>query len=335
MTYETAVAVIDRETAQLDGWEGIEFDLFGGEPFLQFELIRKITEYVCQKLQGFPHTVFLTTNGTLVHGEIAAWLKEHSDCVVCGLSLDGTRDMHNSNRSNSFDKIDLDFFAKTYPQQDIKMTVSQKTLPFLAEGVIFAHQKGFLVSCNLAYGIDWSDAENKAVLERELYKLIDYYLAHPEIEPCSMLSMGITNVLLEERLPRRFCGAGIDMRAYDIDGEAYPCQFFMPLSVGAEKAKHAREIVFYKDSIPIELIDESCKDCVINACCPNCYGSNYAASGDIYKRDANLCTLIKIQICACAYFYAMQWSKGQLEKDDSEVRAILQSVRIIQNMLKI
>ena len=118
-------------------------------------MIKQITNYACQELNDFPHTIFLTTNGTLVHGDVQKWLIDHKDCVICGLSLDGTREMHNTNRSNSFDSIDIDFFAENYPMQDIKMTISRETLPTMAEGVMYAHKRGFEVSCNLAYGIDW------------------------------------------------------------------------------------------------------------------------------------------------------------------------------------
>ena len=78
--------------------------------------------------------------------------------------------MHNINRSNSYDDIDLDFFLEMYPAQDVKMTISKDTLPNLAEGVIELHHKGFLVSCNLAYQIDWSAEENVEILNRELNK---------------------------------------------------------------------------------------------------------------------------------------------------------------------
>ena len=169
MTFNTAQQIIDKELKNKDKYTGFEIDLFGGEPFLQFELIKQITDYACQKLNDFPHTIFLTTNGTLVHGDVQKWLIDHKDCVICGLSLDGTREMHNTNRSNSFDSIDIDFFAENYPMQDIKMTISRETLPTMAEGVMYAHKRGFEVSCNLAYDIDWSDPDNVAILDRELH----------------------------------------------------------------------------------------------------------------------------------------------------------------------
>lgn len=43
--------------------------------------------------------------------------------------------MHNLNRSNSYNDIDVDFFRKTWPTQAIKMTISAETLPMLADGI--------------------------------------------------------------------------------------------------------------------------------------------------------------------------------------------------------
>lgn len=330
-----AKSIIDAELAVLENDEIIEFDLFGGEPFLEFNLIKEITEYVCKNAGNKQFQIFATTNGTLVHGEIQEWLRQHTCCFVCGLSLDGTRDMHNLNRSNSYDDIDLEFFKELYPQQDVKMTISRQTLPYLSDGVIDLHNKGFLVSCNLAYQIDWSSEENISILNRELNKLIEFYLDNPDIEPCSMLEMGFTNVGAYSEDAVRFCGAGQTMRSYDVDGKVYPCQFFMPLSVGEEKASKSKEIAFPIDIIPTELLDEKCKNCIIKSVCPNCFGANYASTGSIYKRDDNMCRLTKIILKARSYFRAKQWECGQLKGSQEEVQAILKSIVKIQEKLKI
>lgn len=335
MDFNTAKAIIDRELNILNEDENIEFDLFGGEPFLEFELLKQITEYVCKIKGNKECQMFATTNGTLVHGEIQEWLRNHRCCFVCGLSIDGTREMHNINRSNSYDEIDLEFFKELYPEQDVKMTISKETLPNLAEGVIELHKKGFLVSCNLAYQIDWSADENVSILNRELHKLVDYYLDNPQIKPCSMLEMGFSNIGTYSDEALKFCGAGTAMRSYDVDGKFYPCQFFMPLSVGKEKAETANKIVFPKDVISNELLDEKCRDCIIKSVCPNCFGANYAATGNIYSRDNNMCKLTKITLKARSYFRAKQWEQGQLKGTNEEIQAILKSIVKIQEELKI
>lgn len=334
MDFDVAKKIIDRELSRNGDFEGFEFDLFGGEPFLEFDLLKDITEYICERKGSIPCTVFATTNGTLVHGEVQTWLREHDGCFVCGLSLDGTREMHNLNRSNSYDDIDLEFFLEMYPEQDVKMTISKETLPNLAEGVIELHQRGFLVSCNLAYGIDWSDPQNTEILNRELHKLIDFYLKNPDIEPCSMLEMGITNVGAYTEEAVRYCGAGKYMRSYDVDGRAYPCQFFMPLSVGEEKAAAVKDIQFPDEFLPEELLDEKCRKCVIRSACPNCFGSNYASTGNIYSREDNLCRLTKIIMRARSYFRAKQWELGQLHESE-DMQALLRAIVKIQEELEV
>lgn len=332
---ETAKNIIDKELADCAGFDRVEIDFFGGEPFLAFDEMRELTDYIEKKSFDVPVILFTTTNGTLVHGEVQNWLRAHENCFVCGLSLDGTREMHNLNRSNSYDDIDLDFFLELYPEQDVKMTISKETLPNLATGVIDMHQKGFLVSCNLAYGIDWSAPANSTILERELNKLIAFYLEHPDIEPCSMLNTGISGIGAAKLEAVRFCGAGLSMRSYDVDGKFYPCQFFMPLSVGAEKAAAVSDIEFPEDVLPEDLLDEKCKSCVLRSACPNCFGSNYAATGNIYSRDDNMCRLTKITMKARSYFRAKQWELGQLHLTPDEEQMLLRAIIRIQEELEV
>ncbi len=335
MGFQTAKRIVDHEFDTFAGYDGIEFDLFGGEPFLEFDLLKEITEYICQRKGDIPCTVFTSTNGTLIHGEVQEWLKKHRGCFVCGLSLDGTREMHNLNRSGSYDDIDLEFFLEQYPDQDVKMTISQQTLSFLAEGIIDMHKKGFRVSCNLAYEIDWSGSENINILNRELSKLIDFYLEKPDIEPCSMLEMGIYNIGSCDSDAVRFCGSGNEMIAYDVTGEAYPCQFFMPLSIGKEKAERSKTLNFPKMYLPEDCLDEKCKSCVARPACPNCYGANFASTGSIYKRDDNMCRLTKIILRARSYFRARQWECGQLHGPEGDTQALLRAIVRIQEELKI
>ncbi len=334
MALDTLKQIIKFEMCTDDDYEEIEIGLFGGEPFIKFDMIKEIYDYIITLESNKKYIFFASTNGTLVHGEIKEWLKTHP-FFICGLSYDGTPEMNNTNRSNSSDQIDLDFFRLQYPEQPIKMTISEKTLSTLADGVIYLHYNGFSVSCNLAYGLDWSDEINVVNLERELMKLIDFYLEHPDIEPCSLLNMPINNVALIRKNHKfmRYCGAGISNVAYHIDGTAYPCQFFTPLSVGEDKAEESLGLRFYDESIPEGNIEEKCRNCVVQSICPTCYGSNYAATGNMYIHDDNYCKLTKIIMKARSYFRARQWKAGQLDLSAREEMLLLKSIQIIQNEL--
>lgn len=333
ISFEDAKNILDKHLTNLSDDAYIEVDLFGGEPFVAFDRVKEIVEYAEDK-KYTDHCFFcLVTNGTLVHGKIKEWLLENRNHVTCALSLDGSRESHNINRSNSFDMIDLDFFAQHYYQNPIKMTISSQTLPHLCENVIFCHTKGFEVSCNLAYGIDWSNENNVSILEEQLMKLINFYLEHPEIKICSLLGAPLEKVGNEENVDTyRQCGAGLNMVSYDIDGIAYPCQFFMPLSVGENKAIKMGEINF-QDLLPRSALDGECQKCVAAAICHICYGANYSATGDIYKKDLNWCKLQKIIFKSTSYLRAKQWELGQLKSKPDEIYYTLKGIKEIQEKL--
>lgn len=334
MTFNTAKKIIDGEIKFVNNseyYKELNIELFGGEPFIEFEMIKKIVSYVKQKNNRKKINILITTNGTLIHGEIQDWLEKNKDFINCCLSLDGTSEMHNLNRSSSFEMIDIDFFRKTFPNKKVKMTVSTKTLPLLSKGVIYCHDLGFKVSCNLAYGIDWTSSDNKELLKRELSLLSDYYLNHPDIEPCDMLGEPIRTRKEHTMFCRKWCGVGTHTCSYDTYGNSYACQFFMPLSIGNEKAKQANSIIF-EDYFPLEYIDVKCRNCVYEPSCPTCCASNYKLNGNPYHRDLSMCELYKIIIDARCDFIANYWAKGYLKFDKtSEVETIRSIIKIVKS----
>lgn len=331
MSCELAEKIVDEELTMDDGISFVEFDFFGGEPFLEFDTIKEVVEATVAKDYEKDYIFFITTNGVLLDDDMKEWLKSRTDVLQIGLSLDGTKEMHDKNRCGSFDEIDLKFFRDYYPEESVKMTISKETLGDLCEGVVFCQDVGFEVSCNLAYGINWESEENKRVFSEQLMKLIEYYLEHPERKPCSILDIRrIMSICNERERSYRLCGAGYAMRAYDCDGVAYPCQFFLPLSVGEEKARASLELDFSQFRLKEEQIDAKCRNCVIRNACPTCYGNNYATTGDVYRRDMRLCEMNIIQFKAIAYFAAKRFELGQLAEYTKEEQAsILQSALFI------
>ena len=104
MSVELAKTIVDKELQMDDGVSMIEFDFIGGEPLLEFDTIREVIEYTVQKKYDKDYIFFITTNGVLLNDERKEWLRAHSDVLQVGLSLDGTKEMHDKNRSNSFDR---------------------------------------------------------------------------------------------------------------------------------------------------------------------------------------------------------------------------------------
>lgn len=312
--------------------EGTIIDLHGGEPFMVFPKIRELCEWLWA--QNFPErfVLFATSNGTLIHGEIKEWLEKHKRQFIVGLSLDGTREMQNINRTNSFDAIDIDFIARTWPTQSVKMTISPKTLGMLADGIIFLHSKGFKkIAANLAYMVDWSPKEYLSIYARELRKLADFYLQNPDLEKAAIFKAHFPSILKEESYTRKWCGVGTNMCMYDIDGRAYPCHLFFESVCGKEKSEKAKFINF---SDPEVYTSRVCRACPILPLCPTCYGSNYIERGDIGSRSMALCELTKVRIYELARYEYLRIVNGtdsaQLTNQEK-----LERVRILDALQKL
>ena len=122
----------------------VEIQFMGGEPLLEFSLIKEVSEWLWDN--GFDkgdNMLFAPTNGTLLNDEMREF--------ALGLSFDGDQVMQNTNRSDSYHKVDLKFFAATWPEQSVKMTISPSTVGHLAEGVKFLHSsRSYYFSTNFS-----------------------------------------------------------------------------------------------------------------------------------------------------------------------------------------
>jgi Arylsulfatase regulator (Fe-S oxidoreductase) len=106
MTWDTAKKSIDFLKEHSKDAKHVHIGFYGGEPLLNFKLIKKVVLYA---LELFNHNVGfgMTTNATLIDKEIACFLiKHHFDLIV---SLDGPQELHDKNRitingEGSFDK---------------------------------------------------------------------------------------------------------------------------------------------------------------------------------------------------------------------------------------
>lgn len=332
MSFQTAKNILDKHLSQAESKIPIVIEVFGGEAFCNFTLIKQIDDYI-QTKYGYLNIMYeTTTNGTLVHGEIQEWLYEHKDKFFIALSLDGTKQMHDKNRVflnaiGTFDAIDIEFFANTWSGCPAKMTVSEKTLPQLAEGIIYLDRLGFKCDATLSVGVDWDSEKNIPILIKELNKLVEYYIENFDSQLCTMLNMDFRLIFSPIDNNYRFCGAGIDMTCYDTQGNAYPCQGFAPVSIG-EAAEQYKNFDHCKFCFTQENI---CGKCQWVRLCPNCYAANFQSTGNIQTVDLNLCQFYKMCILASA---KIQCARILKKTDKSyEDQLVLKAVSIVQNIL--
>lgn len=320
MDASRAKRIIMEQIAMVDDtYESIEIQFMGGEPLMEFPLIKEVSEWLwSQHFDKKLLVLFAPTNGTLLNEEMKAWFTANRSRIQLGLSLDGNMAMQNLNRSASYATIDVDYFVQTWPNQSVKMTISPDTVGRLSEGVIHLHEKGFrYISADLAMGerVKWNKEALMAYKE-ELGKLSTYYISRPELIPFSMLNVNISSILHPQQEVKT-CSCGEDMVCIDWTGKSYACHLFSPIALPIEKANRSNELYNFSDHS--QFSSAICKKCVLNTVCTHCYGMNYLCTDTIATPSPFHCRAFKIQFAAnCRFRLAQAKEKGD-EKGYNEM----------------
>ncbi|MGL5714692.1 MAG: radical SAM protein [Paraclostridium sp.] len=94
MPFETAKKVLDYAYSRAK--EDFHLGFYGGEPLLNFELIKECVEYSKKLVKDKNIHYSMTTNAVLVNEEIAEFLQENNFTIT--VSIDGPEELHDENR---------------------------------------------------------------------------------------------------------------------------------------------------------------------------------------------------------------------------------------------
>ena len=318
MSLETGKASIDFLIANSGKRKNLEVDFFGGEPLMNWEVVKGIATYgrSIQKTFNKNFRFTLTTNGIGINQDVIDFSNKEMDNVV--LSLDGRKETHDNLRKNingegSYDII-VPKFQKFVEERGnksyyIRGTFTHNNLDFTND-IFHMSDLGFKelsmepVVC--------SPEDSYALKEEDLPKLFEQY----EILAKEMLKRENTNksftfyhyMLDLEGGPCIYkrisgCGSGTEYFAVTPWGDLYPCHQF----VGDEKYKMG-SIYTGIDNQGIQekfrncnmYAREDCKNCWAKLYCSGgCTANAYHATGDINGIYEYGCKLFKKRIeCA-------------------------------------
>ncbi|MHC1785916.1 MAG: thioether cross-link-forming SCIFF peptide maturase [Christensenellales bacterium] len=214
MPYETGRQALDYLVAQSGRRRNLEVDFFGGEPLLNWEVVKRLVAYGrgIEQAAGKHFRFTLTTNGMLLNEEIMAFCNREMHNVV--LSLDGRKEVHDRFRVDhkgrgSYDKVVPLFrqFAASRGGQGyyLRGTYTRHNRDFLKD-VLHMADLGFT---QLSMEPMVGDPHDPASLrEEDLPILFQQYEA-----------------LAVEMLRRKREGRGFDFYHYQIDLQAGPCLY--------------------------------------------------------------------------------------------------------------
>lgn len=248
MSYEVGKRALDFLVENSGSRHNLEVDFFGGEPLMNFDVVKKLVEYArsIEKEKNKHFRFTLTTNGVLVDDDVIEFANKEMSNVV--LSLDGRKEVHDRYRvdyagNGSWEKIVPKFqkFVKERGDKDYYMrgTFTHANPDFL-EDIKTMLDLGFtqLSMEPVVAAADDPSAlteEDKPIVEKQYEELAKLMLKRDkEGRPFTFYHYMIDlkgGPCIYKRISG--CGSGTEYMAVTPWGDLYPCHQF----VGDEKFK--------------------------------------------------------------------------------------------------
>ena len=288
MSFEVGKKALDFLIANSGNRRNLEVDFFGGEPLMNWEVVKKLVEYgrSQEKIHNKNFRFTLTTNGVLLDDEIMEYCNREMSNVV--LSLDGRREVNDRMRpfrkgAGSYDLIVPKFqkFAESRNQTNyyVRGTFTRNNLDFSQDVLHFADLGFKQMSIEPVVA---ASTELYAIQEEDIPKILSEYdkLA---VESINRKKEGrgfnffhfMIDLQQGPCVAKRLsgCGSGTEYLAVTPWGDLYPCHQF----VGQEKFLLGN----VEEGITNTEIQDQFKLCNVYAKekCRDCFARFYCSGG--------------------------------------------------------
>lgn len=210
---------------------------YGGEPLIEFPLLRQAVEYLEQgRALTKRYTYVLVTNGLLMDSPTVEFLSEHNFETM--ISFDGVRASQDLRGKDTFDVLDRllerlrrdhsEFFQNRF---SVNITLSPASIPFLADSVKYFLEKDVRdlgINPILNPSSEWNPSIAEQ-LDQQFAVLFKACLTHAEktgVQPLSIFR-GVRSSRTTQIGMKPLCGAASARTpAVDVDGRLYGCALF-------------------------------------------------------------------------------------------------------------
>lgn len=227
MSMETAVAAFEyfkKMLSERDLQTGeIHVGFHGGEPLLNFPVIKYLTEQFKEEYGDKVRYYSLTTNGTVFNEEMFQFLMANIELSV---SIDGKRSTndlkrHYSDGRSPYDETlrTLEFLKANSTPCRVRMTINQQTMDTFAENYIYLDKKGYGTVTYAINTDDPWDIEDMKSYGRQLEEIMDYFIKEKMEEGKYFLY----NLKECNFRTRSYCDGGTTNFHVSPTGYLYPC----------------------------------------------------------------------------------------------------------------
>lgn len=327
----------------LEETKGYIIEFFGGEPFLEPELIEYIIEYFLQKAylchkDIFKYSMFsTTTNGTTYFNpKVQDVVKRYINKFSIGITIDGNKELHDTCRRTHDNEPTYDLVEKAVKAHnqlrtdtnDTKLTLAPANITYLYDALINLWESvGVqIVFANCVFEKGWED-KHAEILYDQLVKIADYLLTNENYKKyhTTLFDETIGKPVDETFLNKNFCGGNGNMLAITPDGNLYPCSRFAPYSLANQKGLIIGNVFDGIDKVNENLSalkavtmrtqsTNECLNCNIASGCAICTGYNYDEFGTPNRRATYICDMHKARVRANAYYYNKLYKELKLDQ---------------------
>lgn len=242
MTFEVGKKALDFLIANSGNRRNLEVDFFGGEPLMNWQVVKQLVEYgrSQEEAHNKKFRFTLTTNGVLLNDEIMEFCNREMSNVV--LSLDGRKEVNDKmrpfrNGTGSYDLIVPKFqkFAEKRGDRDyfVRGTFTHNNLDFGKDVLHFADLGFKKMSVEPVVA---PDEEPYAIKEADLPQILEeydrlaaeYVKRHKEGRGFTFFHFMLDltqGPCVAKRLSG--CGSGTEYLAVTPWGDLYPCHQFV------------------------------------------------------------------------------------------------------------
>lgn len=308
MTFETARKIVDflfKNAQKIQ--DTVEVAYWGGEPLLEWDLLKEITLYAVKKsLQmKVPVQFSGTTNGSLLTPDKFDFLDRYR--IFFLFSFDGTKESHDRFRvlgtgKGSFDICfaNLKAALRKWPFYRTRLSLSADNVHRFFEDMKFMIDLGIThLIFSPVYETDWTD-EKWEIFYEQSCRLIDY-IAHLR-DQGKVITIEHFKSYVQKDMSNYPCGAGRFYVGFDYDGSMYPCHRFNKFSDNRPWYEK-EECIGHIDADPVitnpqfrlpflqfnPQCDRECDAWKNTPCHGGCYAVNWDFNKDITKPYSGLC----------------------------------------------